>query len=64
MIPLSIANGMLIYVIYIFFSIEVFKAPYNVLRIRDLEENQYNAQFISPILSVALIGEFLKYSES
>jgi hypothetical protein len=46
---LSIASEMLIYVIYIF-SIEAFEAPYNVLKSRDLEEKQFSAQFISPIL--------------
>ncbi|POG80750.1 hypothetical protein GLOIN_2v1763995 [Rhizophagus irregularis DAOM 181602=DAOM 197198] len=30
--------------------IEAFEAPYNVLKSRDLEEKQFSAQFISPIL--------------
>ncbi|CAI2195006.1 17355_t:CDS:2, partial [Funneliformis geosporum] len=34
--------------------IEAFEAPYNVLKSGDLEENQFNAQFISPILKNAL----------
>ncbi|CAG8766255.1 11664_t:CDS:10, partial [Gigaspora margarita] len=31
--------------------IEAFKAPYNILKSGDLGENQYNSQFVSPILN-------------
>ncbi|RHZ64647.1 hypothetical protein Glove_321g21 [Diversispora epigaea] len=34
--------------------VKAFKAPYNILKSGDLEENQYNAQFINPILSNTL----------
>ena len=38
----------------IFFSIEAFKAPYNILKSGELGENQYNSQFVSPILNNTL----------
>ncbi|CAG8629809.1 12175_t:CDS:2, partial [Ambispora gerdemannii] len=34
--------------------IEAFEAPVNILKSGDLEENQYNAQFVSPVLKNAL----------
>ncbi|RIA84133.1 hypothetical protein C1645_880104 [Glomus cerebriforme] len=35
-------------------AIEAFEAPYNILKSGDLRENQYNAQFVSPILKYTL----------
>ncbi|CAG8731119.1 7047_t:CDS:2, partial [Funneliformis mosseae] len=34
--------------------IEAFKAPFNILKSGDLEENQYNSQFVNPILKNTL----------
>ncbi|CAG8651539.1 4786_t:CDS:2 [Gigaspora margarita] len=34
--------------------IKAFKAPYNILKSGDLEENQFNVQFVNPILSNTL----------
>ncbi|CAB4424926.1 unnamed protein product [Rhizophagus irregularis] len=47
--------------------IEAFKAPFNILKSGDLEENQYNSQFVNPILKirsmlfVVWIGEFSRF---
>jgi len=38
----------------LFFSIEAFKAPYNILKSGELGENQYNSQFVSLILNNTL----------
>uniref|UniRef100_U9UP10 Uncharacterized protein n=1 Tax=Rhizophagus irregularis (strain DAOM 181602 / DAOM 197198 / MUCL 43194) TaxID=747089 RepID=U9UP10_RHIID len=35
-------------------NIEAFKAPFNILKSGDLEENQYNSQFVNPILKNTL----------
>ena len=40
--------------VFILFSIEAFKAPVNILKSGDLEENQYNSQFVNPILKNTL----------
>ncbi|RHZ61740.1 hypothetical protein Glove_346g122 [Diversispora epigaea] len=37
-------------IIWVLFSIKAFEAPFNILKLSDLRENQYNARFISPIL--------------
>ncbi|CAG8465483.1 23235_t:CDS:2 [Racocetra persica] len=41
-------------IVFILFSIETFKAPFNILKSGDLEENQYNSQFVNPILKCTL----------
>jgi hypothetical protein len=53
MILLCFQSIVLIFRFY-FFSIEAFKAPYNILKSGELGENQYNSQFVSPILNNTL----------